>query len=287
MFKTPEVTSVYVEIKPEIKEFLFSLNSMDFDKVNEILEGLKSKLATAKASYNQDSEQVLNEFYIINQLGTMLTKYTQAWSEIIKKEFSSSWHSLQDSMNLLRQIKKLTNGSTNLTNYFEDQLLSLEKLYPYNVFFSIGAITDWLKCSICGKDIDSLDCPHMVGELYRGQMAYGIVQNFTELNHVAVVMHPEDKRCVVKYDDKGGQFKGIRFLSDLIVSKKLELLHFGKLVFSKRLIKNPDFKKIGRNDRCFCGSGKKFKKCCISKEQLENDHVDVVGSDINMAEIFT
>ena len=22
---------------------------------------------------------------------------------------------------------------------------------------------------------------------------------------------------------------------------------------------------IGRNDKCFCGSGKKFKKCCINK----------------------
>jgi hypothetical protein len=24
-------------------------------------------------------------------------------------------------------------------------------------------------------------------------------------------------------------------------------------------------KKMGRNDPCFCGSGKKFKKCCESK----------------------
>ena len=23
--------------------------------------------------------------------------------------------------------------------------------------------------------------------------------------------------------------------------------------------------KIGRNDLCFCGSGKKYKKCCIKK----------------------
>ena len=24
--------------------------------------------------------------------------------------------------------------------------------------------------------------------------------------------------------------------------------------------------KIGRNDPCLCGSGKKFKKCCLNKE---------------------
>ena len=33
-------------------------------------------------------------------------------------------------------------------------------------------------------------------------------------------------------------------------------------------------KKIGRNEKCPCGSKKKFKKCCISKPQLpnHNDH---------------
>lgn len=27
-------------------------------------------------------------------------------------------------------------------------------------------------------------------------------------------------------------------------------------------------KKIGRNDLCFCGSGKKYKRCCLLKEQI-------------------
>ena len=27
--------------------------------------------------------------------------------------------------------------------------------------------------------------------------------------------------------------------------------------------------KIGRNDSCPCGSGKKYKKCCITKEPIE------------------
>lgn len=286
MFKTPKVTSIYIEIEPAIRKLLFSLNSMVFDKANEALEELKAKLEAVKCTYNKDSEQVLNELYIINQLTAMLTAYTQTWSKILRREFSSSWDSLQDTINLLRQIKKLSDCSTNLTNYFEDQLLELEKLYPYNVFFSIGAITDWFKCSICGNDIDSLDCPHMAGELYQGRMAYGIVQRFTEVNHVAMVKHPEDKRCVVRYDDKGDQFKLILFLSDLITSRKLEILYFGKLVFSKKIVKNPEFRQTGRNDPCFCGSGKKFKKCCMSKEHVETDHVDIVAQAVNMDEIF-
>ena len=30
-------------------------------------------------------------------------------------------------------------------------------------------------------------------------------------------------------------------------------------------------KKVGRNDPCVCGSGKKFKKCCEGKSVLETE----------------
>ena len=39
----------------------------------------------------------------------------------------------------------------------------------------------------------------------------------------------------------------------------------------RRLLTLPEPKrsepKVGRNDPCPCGSGKKFKKCCMNKEQ--------------------
>jgi uncharacterized protein YecA (UPF0149 family) len=31
----------------------------------------------------------------------------------------------------------------------------------------------------------------------------------------------------------------------------------------RRVFHHPEFRKIGRNDPCWCGSGKKFKKCCM------------------------
>ena len=36
----------------------------------------------------------------------------------------------------------------------------------------------------------------------------------------------------------------------------------------------PPQKKIGRNDPCPCGSGKKFKKCCLRKQQSGADLFD-------------
>ncbi|MCI0516150.1 SEC-C domain-containing protein, partial [candidate division KSB1 bacterium] len=35
---------------------------------------------------------------------------------------------------------------------------------------------------------------------------------------------------------------------------------------------------IGRNDPCPCGSGKKFKKCCIDQPEHLTDHVDIIQS---------
>lgn len=41
---------------------------------------------------------------------------------------------------------------------------------------------------------------------------------------------------------------------------------------SKGKVYAPKFtsSRVGRNDRCYCGSGKKYKKCCLSKEQERN-----------------
>jgi len=287
LFTTPEATSIYSEIQPLIRGLLVSLNNLDFADANQTIKESSDRLLVAKEKSPQDVERVLNEFYVMNRLTDMLAAYSEVWSKILKSEFSSSWHSLQDAINFLGQTKSLSGcPQSHLLDFFENQLVELEKLYPYNVFFSVGIVVDWFKCSICGKDIDSFDCPHTVGELYWGQVAHGIAQNITEMDHVAMVLHPEDKRCVVKYDDDGDQFKAIRFLSELIRLRKMELLHFGKLEFSKKIIKNQDFRRMGRNEPCFCGSGKKFKKCCITKHLLETDHVDIVAQSVNLDEVF-
>ena len=39
---------------------------------------------------------------------------------------------------------------------------------------------------------------------------------------------------------------------------------------TKQLVR--DYKKIGRNDPCPCGSGKKYKKCCLESGEFETMH---------------
>lgn len=49
--------------------------------------------------------------------------------------------------------------------------------------------------------------------------------------------------------------------------KYLKEVHFNALnETQKSLLRQGKRFKIGRNDPCLCGSGKKFKKCCYMKE---------------------
>jgi hypothetical protein len=176
-------------------------------------------------------------------------------------------------LDLLRVIKRFSQIDI---GFFETQLTELERAYPYAVFASVGMLVERFDCSICGLDIDSDDCCHLRGHLYRGVMAYGIARNIVG-DHVSLVTEPEDKRCVVRYDDQSDHFKLVGLLATLIASKKWRLSDFSHLEHSNKILPNPNYQYLGRNDLCFCGSGKKFKKCCIAQAHVEQKHVDVIA----------
>ena len=90
-------------------------------------------------------------------------------------------------------------------------------------------------------------------------------------------MQPDDKRCVIQYDDQSEHFKLLRLLADLLDSKECRPSDFSHLRHSTKTVDNPVYRHLGRNERCFCDSGKKFKKCCISRIHVEQRHIDIVA----------
>jgi len=287
MFKSMVVISRFNDFKPRIVSALLSLNEGNYEIAESVFSELSDKVNDLKENDKENTEIVLNEYYILRAYINFLTYYSRTWKLILKAEFSASWDSLQDSINYFRDVKKFSNNPTvRYIEFFEDQLISLEELYPYGLFFSIGAVVDCFECSICGQDIDSLDCKHQKGELYSGNMAVGIAKNIEKLDHVSLVTHPMDKRCVVKYEDDGEQFNALRYLFNLLKDKKLKPLYFGKLEHSTRRITNPEYVKQGRNDECFCGSGKKFKKCCINKQLVDGKHLQIISTPVCVESIM-
>lgn len=287
MYETMQVNTLFENLRSSFVAFLNNVGVLCFEQCKLEINEFRTTIKLYSEKCSECSDAVINELYVLNRFVDLLSTYTNTWEKIVKSEFSNSWQSLQGCLDCLRDVKKFSkNPHSQTIIFFENQLLELEKLYPYNIFVSIGAIVDLFECSICGKDIDSFDCEHIRGELYRGKMAYGIAKNLVNVDHIAMTKNPKDKRCVVQYDDEGPQFTTVRYLSGLLKTKNLTPLSFHHLEFKKRNEKNLDFKMQPRNGPCFCGSGRRFKKCCINNEFIEKDHVDIVEEKTFVESLF-
>lgn len=223
ILKTDQAQHIYNELKPLALAVLVGLNEGAETQSSINISAISDKLQKTENALLSNNEAYLNDFYILRRYADFISTYCKLWEEIINGQFSRSWQSLQDALDLLRIIKKFSEINI---SFFEGQLTELEKAYPYNVFFSTGMVFDACECSICGKDIDSLECEHIRGELYAGKMAVGKVTNILRLDHVSMVLNPRDKRCVVSYSDDGEQFKAVRFIADTIRNGKVKISNF-------------------------------------------------------------
>lgn len=97
----------------------------------------------------------------------------------------------------------------------------------------------------------------------------------TMLDYVrsSVVKHKENRRLMLSvYLDENANVSTVefRFFSyDDIPDDEIEYLQKKAIEYTKSrakgIIESKGLKKIGRNDPCPCGSGNKYKKCCIGK----------------------
>ena len=277
--KTSIAESLYESIRPSLHRFLRDVDEEIGLTHSPVLEFVRARLESEGARNTDAPDELFDDLYVLRRYVDFFSSYGQLWRQIANEEFSASWTTLQDALDSLRLVRRFSHIDISA---LEEQLIELEKSYPYNVFFSIGALVEEFECSICGQDIDSFQCPHRKGHLYRGRMAVGIARNIVNFDHIAVVDQPEDRRCVVSYEDTGEQFKLVRFLSLLVKERKFAVSDFGLLRFSKRLKPNPEYKKLRRNEQCYCGSGAKFKRCCIGNAYVDGDHVDITPRPVQV-----
>lgn len=271
--RTSAAERLYEQFRVPLRQFLRDVDAEIGVHESPLLFSLRSDIELEEARNTTAPDEWFNDMYALRRYIEFFEHYGEVWRLVADERFSASWSKLQDALDALRLVRRFSQIDTSV---LEDQLVELEKTYPYNVFFSMGAIVERFECSLCGEDIDSFRCIHRKGQLYRGRMAVAIARNIVEFDHLAIVDQPEDRRCVVSYDDQGEQFSLVRLLSRLLQDRKYVVSHFGELRFSKRRRPNPNHTKLGRNDLCYCESGLKFKRCCIGKSHIEGDHVDII-----------
>ncbi len=91
-----------------------------------------------------------------------------------------------------------------------------------------------------------------------------------------MVENPMDKRCVPQYENNSEYFKILQYMNKMLTLNKLTPITYYDIDETPRKIYNKDYIQLKRNEKCFCGSNKKFKKCCINKEFIEEKHIELI-----------
>lgn len=288
MFRTEVCTKIADSVWGKVSCAMQAIQTLNLDEANGELELVNEIVAKQINSFGDDDpDEAFDDGFILAEFVKLLNNYVSYWKLLLSDKYSESWSTLQDVQSQLRIIYRFTEEPRPpILSHIERQCGELEKLYPYRVFFSSGIIKEDVECSICGKSIDSFECEHIAGELYRGRRAYGIVKQIKQLDHVSIVTNPADKRCTVQISDTSEQFKGVAYLANGLRNKVLEPLSFSHLEFKKiKKIKN-EMPLADRNEPCPCGSGKKFKKCCIDRSSIEMTHVDIIPGNFDLAKML-
>lgn len=221
------------------------------------------------------NEELANAQYVAKQYINLLCHISNFFNLLNNKEYKISWNALQDCLDSAYWIGKYTK----MENRFEipdivQLLSSYESLYPYKVFASTEMIISKSEWSICCKSFQSFDCNHIKGYLYWGEVAAENLIEVKELQAVAIVSNPLDKRCVMELsNDTRSQDEKFQIL-DKFIEQSIPIFHLFQIEAKKTIRKRSDIRIVGRNQDCSCGSGKKFKKCC--GYDLYQDHLNLI-----------
>ena len=186
---------------------------------------------------------------------------------LIENRYKNSWDILQDCLDEAKIVGEFVDiKDRKEIPEIVAILLQYEKLYPYRVFASSEYIVSKSHCSICGKSMQSLSCPHRKGKLYWGDFAIEMIDEIKELQAVCLVSHPEDKRCIIELQEDRDIPEKEKFKKlDEFVKLKINPLQNFKIETKIEQRRDTKIQKANRNDLCPCGSGKKFKRCCINR----------------------
>ena len=261
-----------IELKTikEIKEYLQIKNKEVFN--NDVVKATKRLREEAIA---RKDEETANTCWCYSAIFHIQENFVIIYNYLKNKRYVEAWQ-------LLERVEigiSILIDNFDIGTVYEDpyqihfikfEIKQYIKIFPYKWFTSREEIIKEEQCSICGKKITLRNpCKHKPGKLYMGRLCSRIVTD-SELIAVALVRDPFDRYAVVQV--KGQEFNyGVIDMAMKNLSTPYEKWYVD--IFPR--LKKEFGRKIGRNKPCPCGSGKKFKKCCMGTERMYTDHYQI------------
>lgn len=253
---------------------------MDFSKIEQYLSGKHIPLADSiseeieKLSQDaifQQAETDANYCWCLKQIYKIQNGFISAIDHLKNSEYEAAW-CLLDRVDielgfLEENFDTVQTGDKYHLAFIGRMIKEYQKLFPYHHFSSRECVIKAEKCSICGKTISLRHpCGHKVGKIYMGQLCLREVVDI-EIKGASIVTDPFDKYAYLRLADKEYDYGILETLMAEIENPYDE--------FYVEIVKvlKPEYKNIGRNERCPCGSNKKYKKCHWGTKSELMDHL--------------
>lgn len=232
----------------------------------------------------RNDEKLANAQFIFKDYFKLFCNLLRYFDMLEKRQYKDSWGKLQDCLDAIKYIGHFTEIDDRLElNNLYDLLVQYEELYPYKIFASSEYVISKSHCSICGKSMQSLDCPHIKGELYWGEPAIECIDQIDYFQAVCIVSHPEDKRCVIELSDDTRSEKEKFLMLDQYLELKQPYLQKVTIKEIKEQRIREEIEIVGRKQPCPCGSGKRFKHCC--GKNMYYEHTRYVVTTLSVVDI--
>ncbi len=256
-------------LKQRIDQGDYSNPFMELKKCERLFDIIKNRAIDDEDEGLANAQMIYKHYFIFFAL------FANYHLNLSQKKYRHSWDVLQDCFDEAKIVGKFVDIKDRRELLeIVDCLLQYEKLYPYNMFFSNEYIVSKSHCSICGKSMLSLACPHRKGNLYWGDFATEVIEEIKELQAVCLVKNPDDKRCVAELSEyKDVPEEKVFSKLDEFLKLKIDPLRCFEITTKIERRRNHEIKKVNRNDLCPCGSGLKFKKCCINKMYYDHEKI--------------
>jgi hypothetical protein len=238
---------------------------------NDLLTQLQKELEREKEDFIKvNNQEKAKQIWVYQAIIEVHKHHKNAYNLLIEKSYYQAWCQLERIEIAIAGLKK--HFAFDKKQYFlwhiEKSTKNLQVIFPYRLFASSELLKKRKECSVCKKEISIRNpCGHIIGEIYDGEMCHRNVTE-AEVLGISLVQNPGNKYSVMflkdeKTDEQVDQYNydTIDYLFEHINSP----YELWDLEVSQREIKKSDFRNIGRNDKCTCNSGKKFKKCCGEK----------------------
>lgn len=245
--------------------------------ISHLVDDLKDR------AVQRDDQCFAKKFWCYEAVQTCQNSYIRAFADMKNHNFFAAWKSLERSERVLANLERHFELDVYGTDAYRllhigKSTSQFQRLYPYKLFFSAGFVVRESSCSICGRDLSLRDpCGHTVGEVYKGQMCVREIKK-ADLLEVSMVENPVYKYAVPFQSSRetGKSEDDYNYAHlDFAIERLEDPFTSWDLVAHKRQRLVSDFDYVGSNDPCPCGSGSKFKRCCIRKEYLLRNHLDI------------